>query len=80
MSVYIFGVLYNFFKEKYIFPLILIYPCLQLFNFIIPILEFFGLFDLLYLSNYKNDKELLFNKSNELEMSKSEIISNNKPI
>jgi MFS family permease len=53
LIIYVFGVLYNYFSQEYIFPLILIYPSMQLLNFLIVLLEKFSFFDRIYLDRYK---------------------------
>jgi len=34
------------------FPLVIVYPCLQMFNFVVVILEIYGIFDKLYFKGY----------------------------
>ena len=51
--IFIFGVLFNFFKDSYTFPLIAIYPLMQLLNFCFVICEYLGFFDKLFYENFK---------------------------
>jgi hypothetical protein len=67
IGVFVFGVLYNYFTNTYSFPLILIYPILQLLTFLIVLLEQFGFFDKLYFPEFKQKVELISKK--QIEMS-----------
>lgn len=62
MIVYSFGIFYNFIKDQYVFPLIIIYPALQLFNFSILILEKFSIFDKFLIGKYKNKFNVLLGR------------------
>lgn len=53
LVIYVFGVLYNYFKQEYIFHLVLIYPSMQMLNFIIVLIEYLGFFDRIYIERYK---------------------------
>jgi MFS family permease len=53
LAIYTFGVIYNNnFETK--FPLIIVYPCLQMLNFIVVILEKYKVFDKFYFKDFIN--------------------------
>lgn len=59
LIVYTFGVIFNSVLDDNgtnKFPLIIIYPCLQLFNFVVVILEYFDFFDKLYFQAFINKR------------------------
>jgi hypothetical protein len=48
LVIYTFGVIFNNIGEDNKFPLVIVYPCLQLFNFVVIILEKLEIFDKMY--------------------------------
>lgn len=58
LFVYIAGVVYNYYMQKYIFPLILIYPAMVLINFFTFFFEKFGIFDRLYKDEFRKKVEM----------------------
>lgn len=70
LFVYLFGVVYNYYVEAYVFPLILIYPCLQLLNFVVVLIEKLQIFDKFY---YPEFKRKLIGKSGKSEQEMVEV-------
>ena len=74
--IFVFGVLYNYFKDKYIVPLIIIYPILQLLSFSLIFLENFGFFDKLYYPSFRKKMDLIAEKQLEMQNLQNEEINN----
>ena len=54
LIIYLFGVILNNFKSETKFPNVIVYPTLQLMNFLVIIFEYFGAFDRYYFKNFIN--------------------------
>lgn len=74
LGVYIFSILFNFFNDKNIIPIIVIYPVLLLLNFLVIIVEKFKIFDYYFYYEYETTPYELKNLA-----SSASLISLNTP-
>ena len=72
--IFVVGVLYNYFKDKYVVPLIAIYPILQILSFTLILFEQCGFFDKLFYPKFKKKMDLIAEK--QIEMQKISSINN----
>lgn len=79
VSVFVFGVLFNYFEDAYIVPLIAIYPLMQLLTFAFAAMHSFGLFDYIYYPSFKKKVDFMMQSQIELaQLSSNPNENNNK--
>jgi hypothetical protein len=74
--IFIIGVFINYIQEDYVFPIIIIYPLLQILNFVFIICEYYGVFDTFF---YPEFKKKMDHKIRQIELSHLPNTTNNQP-